>query len=38
MKQQTLSVAADVNAEFEQYRRPTKRDVFLATMEKVVMR
>ena len=36
MKQQTLSVAADVNAGFEQYRRPTRRDVFLATMEKVV--
>jgi IS5 family transposase len=36
MKQQTLAVAADENAGFEQYRRPTKRDVFLATMEKVV--
>jgi IS5 family transposase len=36
MKQQTLSVAADVNAGFEQYRRPTKRDVFLTTMEKIV--
>jgi IS5 family transposase len=35
MKQQTLSVAADENAGFEQYRRPTKRDMFLAT-EKIV--
>ena len=30
MKQQTLAVAD------EQYRRPTKRDVFLATMEEIV--
>jgi hypothetical protein len=30
MKQQTLGVAADENAGFEQYRRLTKRDVFLA--------
>ena len=36
MKQQTLAAAADENAGFEQYRRPTKRDVFLATMDKVV--
>ena len=36
MKQQTLAVAADENAQFEQYRRPTKRDVFLDTMEKIV--
>jgi len=36
MKQQTLAVAADENAGFEQYRRPTKRDVFLATMEQIV--
>ena len=36
MKQQTLAVAADQNAEYEQYRRPTKRDVFLATMEEIV--
>jgi IS5 family transposase len=36
MKQQTLAVAADQNAQYEQYRRPTKRDVFLATMERVV--
>lgn len=36
MKQQTLALAADHNSAFEQYRRPTKRDVFLATMEHVV--
>ena len=36
MKQQTLALAADHNSAFEQYRRPTKRDVFLATMEQVV--
>jgi IS5 family transposase len=36
MKQQTLAMAADHNAQYEQYRRPTRRDVFLATMEKVV--
>jgi hypothetical protein len=36
MKQQTLAVAADQNVQYEQYRRPTKRDTFLATMEKIV--
>ena len=36
MKQQTLAMAADQNAEFERYRKPTRRDQFLATMEKVV--
>jgi len=36
MKQQTLAMAADQNAQYEQYRRPTKRDVFLATMERIV--
>jgi IS5 family transposase len=36
MKQQTLAVAADQNAEYERYRRPTKRDAFLATMEQIV--
>lgn len=36
MKQQTLTVAADQNAGFEQHRRPTRRDVFLATMEGIV--
>lgn len=36
MKQQTLAVAADQNAQYEQYRRPTRRDVFLGTMEEIV--
>lgn len=36
MKQQTLAVAADAAAGFEQYRRATKRDVFLATMSEIV--
>ena len=36
MKQQTLAIAADQNAQYEQYRRPTKRDVFLTTMEEIV--
>lgn len=36
MKQQTLATAADQGAGFEQYRRATKRDVFLATMEEIV--
>jgi hypothetical protein len=34
MKQQTLAMAADTG--FEQFRRRTKRDVFLSTMEKVL--
>jgi transposase, IS5 family len=36
MKQQTLAMAADQGAGFERYRRPTKRDVFLETMEQIV--
>jgi transposase, IS5 family len=36
MKQQTLAMAADHNAQYEQYRKPTRRDLFLATMERVV--
>jgi transposase, IS5 family len=36
MKQQTLAMAADQNAQYERYRRPTRRDLFLATMERVV--
>ena len=36
MKRQTLAMAADENAQYEQYRRPTKRDAFLATMEQIV--
>ena len=36
MKQQSLAMAADQGAGFEQYRRPTKRDVFLRAMNEVV--
>ena len=36
MKQQTLAMAADHNAQYEQYRKPTRRDGFLATMEQIV--
>lgn len=36
MKQQTLATAADQGEGFEQYRRATKRDVFLATMGEIV--
>ena len=36
MKQKTLATAADQGAGFEQYRKPTKRDAFLATMEQIV--
>lgn len=36
MKQLTLAAAADQGEGFEQYRRPTKRDVFLATMDQIV--
>jgi len=36
MKQQTLAMASDQNVQYEQYRRPTRRDVFLATMEQIV--
>jgi IS5 family transposase len=36
MKQQSLAMAADQSAGFEQYRRATKRDVFLATMNEIV--
>jgi len=36
MKQQTLAMAADQTAQYEQYRKPTKRDLFLATMEQIV--
>jgi len=36
MKQQTLAMAADQNAQYEQYRKPTRRDLFLATMEGIV--
>lgn len=36
MKQQTLAMAADQNAGFERYRKPTRRDEFLATMNAIV--
>ena len=36
MKQQTLAMAADQGAGFERYRRATRRDVFLATMDEIV--
>ena len=36
MKQQTLSMAADQSESFERYRRPTRRDEFLATMDRIV--
>ena len=37
MKQQTLATAADQGAGFEQNRRAIKRDVFLATMNEIVL-
>ena len=36
MKQQTLAMAGDQNAQHEQFRRPTRRDAFLVTMERIV--
>lgn len=36
MKQQTFAMAADQGAGFEQYRKRTKRDVFLQTMDEIV--
>jgi IS5 family transposase len=36
MKQQTLAMAEDQNASFEQHRKPTRRDVFLDTMHKII--
>ena len=36
MKQQTLAVAMDQNTQYEQFRKPTRRDQFLATMERIV--
>lgn len=36
MKQQTLAMAADQGDGFEPYRKQTKRDTFLATMEQIV--
>jgi transposase, IS5 family len=36
MKQQTLAMAADQTAGFERFRKPTRRDEFLATMNAIV--
>ena len=36
MKQQTLAVAADQGAGYEQHRKPTRRDEFLSTMNTIV--
>jgi len=36
MKQQTLAMAADQEAAFANYRKPTRRDEFLKTMELIV--
>lgn len=36
MKQTTLAVAADQGAGFERYRKPTRRETFLAEMETLV--
>lgn len=36
MKQHTLAMASDQNAQYEQYRKPTRRDAFLASMEQIV--
>ena len=36
MKQQTFAIAADQSESFKGYRRPTRRDEFLATMGRIV--
>lgn len=36
MKQQTLALATDLNADFERFRRTTRSDRFVATMERIV--
>ena len=36
MKQQTFAMAGDQGAGFERYRKPTRRDEFLATMNAIV--
>jgi IS5 family transposase len=36
MKQQTLAMVADAPSGYEQYRKPTRRDEFLQTMEAVM--
>jgi len=35
MKQKSLAMAADQGAGFERYRKPTRRDEFLQTMEAI---
>ena len=36
MKQMTLAAEADRGAGFERYRKPTRRDAFLAQMQTLV--
>lgn len=36
MKQQTLAMAADQHSGFEQFRKPTRRDEFLSTMNAIM--
>ena len=36
MKQQTLTMANGHNTQFERIRKPTRRDTFLATLERIV--
>ena len=36
MKQQILAMAIDQSESFERYRRPTRRDEFRATMDRIV--
>jgi len=36
MKQLTLAMATDENAQYEKYRRPTRRDPFLTTIAQIV--
>ena len=36
MKQQAMAMAADQGAGYEQHRKPTRRDEFLATMNAIV--
>lgn len=36
MKQQTMAMASDQGTDFERFRKPTRRDVFLQTMDQIV--
>lgn len=36
MKQQTLAIAADSESGYDQYRKSTRRDEFLKTMDAIV--